>query len=134
MSLVWESSFSVGVASLDLQHQRILALIAELRSHLDAAPGALDREDILFRLTAYIHEHFQHEEGLMARAGYPALAAHLEDHRAFTREVASRCMEAFDGPAQSHPGLLPFLESWWRHHVLETDMAYKPFLKMQDGD
>lgn len=129
MGLVWDESFSVGVEALDRQHQRILVLISELRSRDKARLSPQDIEDALYALTQYILEHFRLEEALLAKHRYPALSGQVEEHRAFAREVAARCMGFIEKTQQSNPDLLPFLDQWWRHHVLQVDMAYKPFFE-----
>jgi hemerythrin-like metal-binding protein len=129
MNLKWEASFSVGVEALDLQHQRILELIADLSGHVEAGFGSPERDRALFRLTSYVQEHFKREEEFLSVHDYPGFASHVKHHRAFAREVARYCMGTFDPTEQPRSDLLTFLEDWWSHHILEEDMAYKPYLQ-----
>ena len=129
MSVLWDASFSVGIEAMDRQHRRILGLVSELRERVEAHPGSPVPEEILSDLTRYALEHFQEEEALLARHGYPDLEGQAEEHRAFVREVAAQCMGSFEPSGMVAGGLLTFLEGWWRHHILVTDMAYRDFLQ-----
>ena len=128
MKLQWDPSFSVGHEAMDLQHRSIFMLIEELREQDGPSLDAAQRQAILSSLTEYTLKHFAQEEALLGGLGYPGLADQAASHRHFARAVADRCLGAM-GSQPSGPGdLLPFLESWWRHHILEEDMAYRAFL------
>ena len=123
----WSEGLSVGVPSLDADHKTLVGLLKRLEgtgTHEDPATvGA-----VLETLMAYTHFHFCREEKVMEACGYPHLAAHRDEHEALTRDVR-RLRGRYDGDpsAVTRTQLLSFLMTWLNHHILLTDMAYRPY-------
>ncbi len=120
---------SVGIAELDDDHGKLLALLADLKSALEAgdANEALGR--VLAGLKLYINFHFAREEELLVRTNYPAFEAHRREHRAFAaaveelhRDFQARASEAL--PQQ----VLEFLENWLYEHSLGADRAAADYI------
>ena len=125
----WNESFSVGVRRLDEQHKQILAMINQL---VEAAPVDVHSEiisELLGRLTAYARQHFETEEELLDLHGYPELAEQKAEHREYRFAVAGLCADAMRHEGSVPKDLLRFLKDWWEHHILESDMKYRSFLK-----
>lgn len=92
--LVWEDSFSVGVALLDEQHRRVIEMINSL------AEARLEREvlsETLVKMLDYAREHFEAEEHLLAQHGYPDLALQRSEHLAFRKKTAAFSVETLEG-------------------------------------
>lgn len=123
----WNSSFSVGVARLDEQHQRVVHMI----NRLIEAPGATVRSetisDLLGDLTRYAREHFRTEEQLMEEHGYPDLAPHKEEHRTYRVKIVAFCRAAMVHEDAVPAELLHFMRDWWLQHILEADMKFRDF-------
>ncbi len=127
--IVWNSSFSVGVAQMDAQHIRIIGLI----NALDGAPQATVRSevvsDILNELTKYASEHFRCEEELLEKNGYPDLEEHRKEHRAYWQEVVRLCRDTMGHMDTVPTELMLFLRKWWVEHILNSDMGYRDFFR-----
>lgn len=120
---------SVGVDKLDRDHQVLIDLINRIET---CASDEIDQTrvlgEVIATLIAYTVFHFEREEKVMAACGYPAFAAHQEEHRVLTREVQSIQHRFATNPESIAPNeLLDFLVDWLRHHILLQDMEYKPF-------
>lgn len=130
----WDPSFSVGIERLDEQHKRIIGMINGLASESRATGRSMIITEMLIRLTSFANDHFRAEEDLLEKHGYPDLGRQKEAHSAF----CNRLMTFFGEP--SHPSesvpkeLLRFLHDWWVGHILETDMAYRPFLEARGAE
>jgi hemerythrin-like metal-binding protein len=124
----WSDKFSVGVPILDRQHRMLLSLVR------DAADMVMQKDGneakfsaVLNEMQRYADVHFQTEEALLERFGYPDLSGQREEHHSYLETLAE--MEA-----ALHSGSIPrievhdFLLKWWYEHVLIEDMAYKDFL------
>ena len=89
----WKPFYSVGDASIDAEHQRLLGIIDDLCLAVHAGQGQAIIREILDRLSDYTIVHFDHEERAMQKCGYPNLEAHMTMHdemRRRTREFPRR--------------------------------------------
>lgn len=131
---VWKDEFSVGDATIDRQHQHLIALMNELYHLLclpdaDRAPGMVDH--LFGGLAEYIYTHFAYEEQRMVDARFPPdrLAAHREEHNKIVRRIREFHIESNEGNHEALKELLPYLYGdWLIVHICEDDMEYKPYL------
>ncbi len=134
--LVWQASWSVGDPRLDREHQGLVALINALRVAREQELQDLDLEvfvhQVVSELVAYAEDHFRFEEGLMAEAGYPDLGHHREGHLHFRQQVADMAGRVNDHP-QALEDFHTFLAAWLKHHILEQDQRYVPYLQEARG-
>jgi hemerythrin len=85
MRFVWTPALSVGVESIDVQHQE---LFQQVNALLVALGGQRQDEEILGTLAflaAYVVRHFEDEERLMRETSYPRLPAHVAEHAQFAK-------------------------------------------------
>lgn len=125
----WNESLSVGIAEVDADHQRFIALVNELNS---AIAGRQEKPEIERRLMLLIADakiHFEHEEKLFSEHGYPDAEHHAELHAELSSEFL-RILEEFKRTEHSYC----WIESGLRiknllvDHLLEEDMKYRDFL------
>ena len=116
-------NLSVGVTSLDEEHQQILCLIRSLES-----AGKDDQQvvkDVLRSLVGYTKHHFRHEESIFLKTDYPQAQEHLAEHHAMVQKVK----QMVEDEAHVHPAnLARLLEEWIVHHIQETDKGYVDYL------
>jgi hypothetical protein len=125
----WDDHFNTGLAEVDEQHRRLVALINLLASHVayGSAPAELDR--IFDELANYTVYHFATEEGIWRRhlANELTEAKHREVHANFIREVTElRAALSTRAAREVAEDALAFLARWLASHILESDrhMAY----------
>ena len=123
--LQWDSSYSVGDATLDEQHMQLMGLCNRLAESLEN-PASADAafHDILDQLTAYAKVHFRTEEEILQACDYPRLATQREDHAEYERHVAEAVTSAQRGSLDKHD-LLRLLSNWWNDHILISDLDYR---------
>ncbi len=124
----WTKDLSVGVASLDAQHQTLFQMFDDLN---EAMLGGKDREiigGIIDGLIAYTQEHFQREEKLFAHTDYPDAAAHKLEHDAFVVKVMALREEHLGGRPGIPSRVLHLMSSWLREHICGTDKKYTAHL------
>jgi len=126
----WTPDLITGNAVVDGEHQQLISLIDKLelagvRSEGQSVSDALDD------LTDYVFVHFQMEEKLMRREGYPAeaLEAHLAEHRELDRKTQELAEEFSDGGFTTAEPIVAFLYEWFRHHIREIDRAMAEFVR-----
>jgi hemerythrin-like metal-binding protein len=130
--ITWDDSFSVGVAKLDRQHQRIVEIINLLMDEPEDGFDSASVENILYRLTNYVHEHFEEEEKLLAEHAYPGILEQQQEHKAFRKELADLCMIAITNHTAIPVNVHLYLREWWLDHILVRDMEYRPYLMRRD--
>ena len=125
----WNNTFSVGIGSVDAQHQGLFAIARELHVAMTNGQGKAAMGKILDRLIQYTAAHFAHEERLMRLADYPGLESHQEEHRALTQKVIDLQREFSSGKTTISVQVLQFLRTWLQQHIQHSDVAYAPYLK-----
>jgi len=126
--------WKTGVALIDQQHRYLIDTLrnANLRL-LQDHEGALLAE-IAHELLGYAIMHFETEEECMMRYGYgtarPEIAAaHIAQHRDFSRRVVAICDQLRERQQVSRIEVLRFLNGWLRNHVLGIDQRLGDFVR-----
>ncbi|MBF0262664.1 MAG: bacteriohemerythrin, partial [Magnetococcales bacterium] len=124
----WDSAFNIQILEMDTHHKRLVeianAIIEILRHGEDW--GSL--ENAFESLVDYTEYHFQAEEYLMERYGYPELARHQARHRQLVEQVI-----AYRDQLQQHShwqqlDFRGFFTQWLVRHILQEDRQYGEFL------
>lgn len=119
----WKDAYSVGNDRMDSQHKGLIALI-------NALDGETETSEVLDKLGHYVDEHFREEEALLKASGYPALAAHMEQHKTFEEWFAGQ-RSMFDdggGTDRLREGIRSYLKVWLMNHILFTDKSYSTYV------
>lgn len=127
----WTEDMSVGVERLDDHHKRLLHLLHQLGSAVEAGDALHVTGMVLGELIRYVFYHFGEEERLMEAAGYDDLEGHRQSHRIMAEHV--RALESQydrDPSAVMAAELYSFLADWLVHHIRSEDLRYKPVLAM----
>ncbi len=134
MSILWRPTMAIGDATIDADHEHLIDMINEVESTLLASGGKATLGTCMDQLAVYAKEHFDREESLMRRTGYPDLAAHHEAHTALRTQfgalrskIVAASREAL--PAPEVEKLVELLRHWLLDHVFREDLQLKPFLK-----
>lgn len=124
----WSSELSVNVPSIDEQHKKLVNMINALNYAIEdgLTDDALRR--IFEGLLLYTNKHFEYEEGLMARAGFPATGAHQAEHRALRESVKSLQDRLASGEMVLGVEVMDFLHAWLVNHIMGSDRAYSKHL------
>jgi hemerythrin-like metal-binding protein len=122
----WNPEYSVGIGSIDAQHQTLFRIAGELYAAMSAGQGKAAIGRILDRLVQYTATHFAHEERLMRLCDYPDLAVHRVQHQALTKQVQQFQADFQSGRAAVTVQLLQFLRTWLDTHIRGSDHKYAP--------
>lgn len=129
----WQDEYSVKDATLDAQHQQLLAVINALADTIangeQRTPNAADR--LFADLARYVMAHFAYEEQRMGEAGYPEdrLLEHRHAHDALVRQVQTLQVEVERGE-KGLDDVLPFLYGdWLIAHICTMDHDYVRYLR-----
>jgi hemerythrin-like metal-binding protein len=128
MLIVWNDSYSVEVPEIDVQHKRLVDMTNELNDALVKGQGKEATEKILNGLVDYTVSHFNSEENLFDKYGYPEAFGHKKAHKEFIAKV-SKFKEDFDnGEAMLSTEVVNFLCDWLVEHIKGEDQKYSEFL------
>ncbi len=123
-SIIWKDEYSVGVASLDNDHKKLINLLNQFTTAYDYAMSEEYEREALEDLVAYTKHHFAREEELMAEAEYPELEAHKKQHKVMIDQVA-KFVDLYDEKGhESMSEISEFLTNWLIKHIQGTDQEY----------
>ena len=130
MSVIdWNESLSVGIASIDEQHKKLVKMINDLNEAMRSGRGKDVIGNILNDLVSYTQIHFRHEEDLFARHGYPEADSHKQEHADLVAKVMDFKQQFDDGSTSLTISVMNFLSRWLTSHIKGTDREYAPFLQ-----
>lgn len=122
MSLIeWRDEFSVGVASVDLEHRELIRLINDLHTLIGDNASRDEVVSMLGEIFAQISAHFALEEKYMRDARYPLLDEHKGDHETLLDELRD-IMDLVDVDGNyDEQGLSEDLQRWFTEHFRTHD-------------
>jgi len=128
MALIqWDSSFSVNVAEIDRQHQKLIQMINELNDAMRQGKGKDALGKIIDGLTAYTGTHFSTEEKYFDQFGYADGDSHKKTHADFVKKVLDVKEKFAKGQLGLTIEIMDFLSDWLNHHIKGSDKKYAPF-------
>lgn len=121
----WSDKFRLGIEAIDQQHRQLFELIAKLNRLLDAQAGTGEIQLVLGQFVRWAEIHFASEETLLAVAGYPGMAEHAAEHRAFVATLDKNIKLVGSRPiAVTETKIASLLSAWLQQHILENDRSY----------
>lgn len=130
--LTWNSTYSVGVKSLDGQHINLFNMINDLHAAMMSGQAKSVTGGLLTKLVKYTREHFAFEEKMLASTSYPGVTAHRQHHAGLTKQVEEFMARFERGDSTINISLLTFLRDWLTKHIQHEDKQYGPWLN-QNG-
>lgn len=126
--LTWNDSLSVGVPSIDEQHQKLVSFLNRMFEALKKGKAESVVEEIMAELLDYTKYHFSHEEKLMLKYGYGGRENHLPLHKdLLARAVKYAEKVKKDKNTSTVIETLDFLKEWLLTHIAKEDMKYRAF-------
>jgi hemerythrin len=123
--LTWTTDNSVGVAEIDLQHQKIFSLINELSTLISESKAREEIDRIVGELIDYTDYHFKTEEKYFRKFSYEYEGEHTKTHEWFKLRVQQFIKDKENGLSAILPyTILNFLEDWWLNHINGVDKRY----------
>lgn len=125
----WVSQHSVGDTLMDSYHHIFFQGVEQIEEV--AAGGDVEAaKDRLTFLMVYVNMHFDAEEVLMAKIGYPDLEEHKAQHQAFRDRIQELQQQIRnDSSRDTLVEIAKTARNWWMRHILQEDMKYAPFMK-----
>lgn len=126
--LTWNDSLSVGVPSIDEQHQKLVSFLNRMFEALKKGKAESVVEEIMAELLDYTKYHFSHEEKLMMKYGYEGRENHLPLHKELLAKAVKYAEKVKkDKNTSTVIETLDFLKEWLLTHIAKEDMKYREF-------
>ena len=126
----WSDKFSVHLEEMDQQHQKFFKLLNQMYEYnerQDRSPEVLDQ--LFEELFTYAKVHFEAEEALFGKAGFPESEQHRDQHRFFQEHLLELRREHFQAVASVPRSVFHFMRDWLLTHILEVDKSYGEYLQ-----
>jgi hemerythrin len=125
----WDPKFSVHIALIDEQHQKLIDTANLLYDAIIQGRSADVLDEIFIRMADYVSVHFATEEKLMLEYQFPGYDEHKKEHTDCTHKIADFKEQLAQGQQRISIDLISFLISWIHHHLLYMDAKYCDFFK-----
>lgn len=136
--LSWRDEWLLGIEALDNQHRQLADCLNRLvvECSCENEPTDRDRAEKRSAVRALLDElyqqtraHFEFEEAMMRRCGYPGYPSHAREHVMLLAELKSTFISALrEGCCDMNPEILQALKSWLVAHVALTDREFADYL------
>jgi hemerythrin len=123
----WNSNLSVNVGAIDVQHQKLIALINALNDAMALGKGKEVLSQIINELVGYTTSHFALEEKYFDQYKYPEAVSHKKEHADFVKKVGEFQDKFNKGIAGLTVEVMQFLKDWLVKHIQGTDKKYSAF-------
>jgi hemerythrin len=122
--LTWKPEFRVGNRELDLQHQRLMEILNEVRLALSEGKSTATLDAPLRELIRIAKAHFATEERYMQAARFPGYGEHRQQHEALARQMSELAADVRAGRTGISVRICKLLSQWLEQHIRITDQVY----------
>ncbi len=120
----WSDDYSVGINTIDSQHQELVNILNRLFVAVSKREGDQAIAGILDALLDYTKKHFALEEKLMRQAKYADFDAHVEQHHKFIEQLDQMSHKHMVQDKPIYFEMLAFLKRWLKEHIQGVDTKY----------
>jgi len=119
--LKWDECYSVGVDSVDYEHQNLMDMINMIYAELADQRDIAEIEKTVSDVHAEISAHFALEERLMKNAVYDEYEAHKNDHEELLDQIRNMMDAIASDPEPALDILSEQLSEWFSGHFSTFD-------------
>lgn len=126
--LVWDAKYTLHIAEIDQQHQKLFALFNELYEAMQQGHANEVIGTVLASVVEYTAYHFATEEKLLRQYGYPDEGSHRAEHAKLIEQTNALVRKLQTDQSRVTMATLKFLSEWLNNHILGTDSKFAAFL------
>ncbi len=126
MKIDWKDDYSVGIPSLDQEHQKLFVFVNSLMEL--KTKDITEIQKSLKEVSRYIKEHFKEEEKHLLLFGDKKVAErHIKEHQDFLKSYTIFKIR-IENEENVWDDFILFLFNWIKSHVLKIDIEdFKEF-------
>jgi hemerythrin-like metal-binding protein len=125
----WQPAYEVGFEAIDAQHHSLVEALNRLYAAMGEGRDRAEIERVLLFLRDYTVTHFEMEEALMIRYGYPGASTHFAAHADLVVQLSDLLADFRSGEAVLTEVVMAFLETWLVEHILGNDQRLGLYLR-----
>ncbi len=125
----WDESYSVRSTLLDGHHKLLFYVVDRYHDALHQHATIEVLADLFGQVIDYTAMHFDVEEELMQRSGYPFLKSHKNAHGFLLHRAESLLARINSGDQVACNQAAEFLSDWWEKHIRGIDAQYAPYME-----
>lgn len=127
----WKKEYELGVDEIDEQHKELIQIINKYKTTISdkSLNSFTEIGKIVVYLIDYTSSHFEAEEYLMLRIGYPDIEAHKKKHRELISKLRDILIKMKNKKAYTPIEFYYFLMAWLNNHILHDDKKISDFSK-----
>ncbi len=122
MMYKWTTDLAVNNQLIDSEHQHLFELLDRYYLGLKGDKDKMELLQLVKGLIDYAQIHFNDEEALMLRIGYPDLKAHQQLHQQFMRRVNDFYEKLQSGKLILTLEVTNFVKNWLVAHIKSEDV------------
>lgn len=119
----------IGIRRFDEEHENLYKYLTEARALFSGEPKTDGTIKLLTNLHPYMARHFEEEEELMMKCGYPELSKHVLQHRKLLERLRTLIERYQADPSTSPAELVVFVMDWLHDHLENSDTRYVDCLR-----
>ena len=134
MYAAFNDTLLTGHALIDEQHREIIEKINHLVNACEEGTCQIESVKMLDYLSDYTEKHFQEEEALQEKVGYPGLSEHKKRHEEFRVAVKELhdMLEEEEGPSPKFvQAVQDNVIDWLYRHIKGFDCSVAAFIHMK---
>lgn len=129
----FDDRYKLGHADIDQQHAELFKAVNHLHDAMREGKARQQLGEILAFLRDYTVQHFQMEQGLMQRSGYPSQNEHKRIHDDLAKQVLDLEAKHNAGALTLSLSVMNFLKDWLAQHISQEDRRLADYLKTHKG-
>eukprot|EP01012_Entosiphon_sulcatum_P009248 TRINITY_DN15154_c1_g1_i2.p1 TRINITY_DN15154_c1_g1~~TRINITY_DN15154_c1_g1_i2.p1 ORF type:complete len:346 (-),score=76.23 TRINITY_DN15154_c1_g1_i2:509-1546(-) len=134
----WRPEYATHIQLLDEHHRQLFKTASEFfflaRSSTESHAEIMKKSGrLLKRLLQFVLYHFQAEENLMNRTGYPEVRQHMYFHQEYVRRCLVFEQQYAEGAFQVDESVLETLHYWLIVHVGHSDRHFGDWINGRFG-
>ncbi|MFA5997039.1 MAG: bacteriohemerythrin [Candidatus Paceibacterota bacterium] len=122
--IIWDDTFTLGVAVIDEQHKKMIGIINELYHAMKSSTEKENLSDIITELTEYADYHFTSEESFFDKCNYPGAKHHRKSHELYRETINNFLIDYHNDESVLPLKMIKFLGDWWSDHIRGEDRDY----------
>ncbi|MDH3349150.1 MAG: bacteriohemerythrin [Desulfobulbaceae bacterium] len=124
----WREEYNVNIKEMDEHHRKFFSMANLLHGAILDDKKTTIHQDLMDFLVDYSAMHFDMEEGLMKKYGYPEFDLHKIKHQRFADEAREIEKKLRNGEMEIDMRIVNFLTDWIINHILIEDRKYTQYL------
>jgi len=125
----WDSSYSVHIEELDMQHQKLIQMINQFHESIQHSIDNNSIKSIILNMKQYALIHFDREETYMKKYEYPGIADHVAVHEKFLKKIEEVEQKIKIENHNIAVEIVEYLKHWLNDHILIEDKQYADYYK-----